>query len=323
MFRSISVLFAVLLLTAAVAPRAGAQIVDEEGVGKLTIGGMIGMGLTSMSDINQNLDVANVFLAREEVRSMDKIRSGILTGLDIRYKFAQTPREPDSDEEDSPSFIDRLAIGLTWGAVNTKSGFDVSRATTRFYARSTTFYPYLLYHLPWIEEKLERTTLYVGGGPLFLTGGSIEWALGDSTTNNFIDEGDLSEIAGQTRADGSGVGLVLQGGSSFMLNSTFSVALDAGYRFAKMDVNLQEAEGQVKRFTGEDDDGNTIVRRPGDWSVIDFYERRLDGEYDGRKREDPKDDGGCADCPLYYQGGPIEVDFSGFFAVLAFRVHFF
>ncbi len=314
-----------VVVAAAPLGSAHAQIVDEEGIGRLSIGGLIGMGLTSMSDVNQNIDVANRFLRTEEVRDMDHVNTGILTGLDIRYKFSQTPLVPDDEGnvDGEISFLQRFGLGFTLGAVNSESSFDVSRATTRFYSRATTYYPYLMWFAPWIEESLPRMTLYFAGGPLFLTGGSVEWALGDSTTNNFIEEGDLSEIAGSSRGTNDGVGFIVQAGSGFQLNSMFSVTLDVGYRAANTSATLTDAVGQDKRFTGDDDPDNiTVVRRPGDWSVIDFWRRSPTGEFEGRNRPDDMEDGGCADCPLYYTGDAIDIDFSGFFASLSFRVHF-
>ena len=313
-----------LVLGAVHVPRAAGQIVDEEGVGRLTIGGGIGVSLTSMSNVNSNLSVANIFLENEEIRSIDKVRSGLLTGLDVRYKLGQTPLLPDAGDEERISFMDRLSIGFTWGAVNSETGFEVSRATTRFYARSTTYYPYLLYHVPWFEQKLPRTSFYFGGGPLVLSSVAVEWAVGDSTTNNFIEEGDLSEIAGSSAASGSGLGAVVQVGSSFMLNSRFSLAMDVGYRYAKIsNIEMERAQGQMKRFPGDDDgNGQTVIRRPGDWSVIDFFERSPEGRFEARFRPDPMEEGGCAGCPMYYTGGETEIDFSGFFTNLSFRIHF-
>lgn len=318
----VPVLGAVALIASA-AP-SSAQVVDEEGVGRLSIGGGIGFLLPSMTDVNSNISVANVFLGREQIRGMDKVHQGLLTGADIRYKFGQTPLPPDAEEE-TTGFMDRISVGFTWGAINTRSGFDVTRATTRFFSRATTYCPYVLYHVPWFEERLPRTSFYFGGGPLILTKVAVEWSIGDSTSNNFLDEGDLSEISGKAAATGSGTGLVLQTGGTFMLNSRFSVGVDAGYRLAKIsNLELQNAVGQVKRFVGDDDPENpdTVIRRPGDWSVIDFFKRSRSAQYEGRDRTDSTDEGGCADCPLYYSGGTTEVDFSGLFANLSFRVHF-
>ena len=81
--------------------------------------------------------------------------------------------------------------------------------------------------------------------------------------------------------------------------------------------------GDTERFNGSDIPGQNVIREPGDWAIIDFFMGDPNAVWDGRKRTDPKDQGGCADCPLYYSGGPIEVDYSGLFATLSLRVHFF
>jgi len=303
---------------------ARAQLVDEEGVGRLTIGGTLGFQLTSMSDVNDNFGVVNRALGYAGMRSMDPIHAGLLTQLDVRYKLGQTPPEEPGEPV---SFLHRLSIGFGWGAINARSGFETTRVGTRFYTRSTTYYPYVLYHFPFLETVAPRTSIYAGGGPLFLKAGTVEWTLKDLTVNNFLPgpEGDLAEFSGKGRATGTGTGLVLMGGGSFQLSSRFSVAMDAGYRLAKLsNLQLQEAVGDTERFPGSDLPGTTVIREPGDWAIIDFFLRDPNAVWDGRRRTDPKNpDGGCADCPVYYTGGPLKVNYSGLFATFSFRVHFF
>jgi hypothetical protein len=57
--------------------------------------------------------------------------------------------------------------------------------------------------------------------------------------------------------------------------------------------------------------------------VIDFFKRDTNAVFEGRKRTDPEDDGGCETCPLYYEGDPLEVDYSGPFLAVTLRAHFF
>jgi hypothetical protein len=118
-----------------------------------------------------------------------------------------------------------------------------------------------------------------------------------------------------------------------MLNSTFSLAVDLGYRSGKLsNLDLTEVTGQDKRFPGDDDGDptNDVVRRPGDWSVIDFFLRDRNAVFKGRVRTDANQ-GGCdpniedgidEECPLYYTGGDLDVDFSGPFLNFTVRVHF-
>ncbi len=317
-----ALLLAILVLVLGAMP-ARAQLVDEEGVGRLTIGGGLGFQLTSMSDVNRNFDIANRALAYGGMRTIDKMKVGVVTNLDVRYKLGQTPSEEPGE---TVPFMKRLSVGFAWGAINARSGFSTTRAGVRFFTRSTTYYPYVLYHFPFIENVAPRTSLYAGGGPLFLKAGTVDWGLTDMSINNFLPgpEGDLAEFSGQGSATGTGTGLVLMGGGSFQLNHRLSVAVDAGYRMAKLaNVALQEAVGDTERFNGSDIPGQNVIREPGDWAIIDFFMRDPNAVWDGRKRTDPKDQGGCADCPLYYSGGPIEVDYSGLFATLSLRVHFF
>jgi hypothetical protein len=321
-----ALLLAILALALGAMP-ARAQLVDEEGVGRLTIGGGLGFQITSMSDVNDNFTVVNRALTLAGMRSVDNVKAGVVTNLDVRYKLGQTP--PEEPGEPVP-FMKRLSIGFAWGAINARSGFETTRAGTRFFTRSTTYYPYVLYHFPFLEDVAPRTSVYAGGGPLFLRAGTVEWSLKDMTINNFLPgpEGDLAEFSGKGKAKGSGTGLVLMGGGSFQLNQRFSIALDAGYRLAKLaNVELQEAVGDTERFPGSDVPGQTVIREPGDWAIIDFFMRDPNAVWDGRKRTDPKEQGGCSEngnpCPMYYGGGPLEVNYSGLFATLSFRVHFF
>lgn len=302
---------------------AGAQLVDEEGVGRLTIGGGVGVLVPTMGAVNDNFGVVNPFLQRDEIRRLDKVKEGLLTHLDVRYRLGKTPPEDPLEEI---SLRDRISIGFAWGAVNARSEInDITRVAVRFYTRSTTYYPYLLYHFPFFEQKVPRLQLTAGGGPWFLRSGYVEWKLNDMTTNIFLVDGDISELAGTAKASGSATGFVFQAGASYMLNHRFSVAADFGYRRAKMsNVHLDEAVGQDKRFPGDDNpDTQDVVRRPGDWAVIDFFMRDKNAEYNGTKRTDPTDVGGCQDCPLYYEGGPLEVDYSGPFVALTLRLHLF
>jgi hypothetical protein len=285
-----------------------------------------------MGDVNDNLDVVSRFLARDEIRSMDRIQEGLLTQVDIRYRLGTSPKEEPGE---GASLKDRIAVGFSWGAVSARSQFtDVTRAVARFYSRATTYYPYVLYHLPFLETKAPRAQLVVGGGPLLLRSGDVEWIFIDNTANAFFSDfengvGDISELAGKAEASGSGMGFVLQGGGTYMLNRRFSVALDVGYRRAKIDnLTLDSAVGQEDlRFPEPDPGSGDVIRRPGDWAVIDFFLRDRNAVFEGRRRTDPGDDepetGGCADCPLYFpEDGPLEVDYSGPFATVTFRAHF-
>jgi hypothetical protein len=302
---------------------ARAQLVDEEGVGRLTIGGGVGLLVPAMGDVNDNIGAANPFLRRDEIRSMDPVRETLLSHLDVRLRLGRTPPEDPMEEV---GLIDRISIGFSWGAVNARSEInDITRVRTRFYSRATTYYPYLLYHFPFFEQKVPRLQLTAGGGPWFLRSGYVEWQVNDRTSNIFLVDGDISELAGSAKASGSATGFVFQAGASYMLSGRFSIAGDFGYRRANMsNLTLDEATGQDKRFPGDDDpDTEDIVRRPGDWAVIDFFLRDGNAEFDGKKRTDPQEDGGCEDCPLYYEGGPLEVDYSGPFVALTLRAHFF
>ena len=224
-----ALLLAILVLVLGAMP-ARAQLVDEEGVGRLTIGGGLGFQLTSMSDVNRNFDIANRALAYGGMRTIDKMKVGVVTNLDVRYKLGQTPSEEPGE---TVPFMKRLSVGFAWGAINARSGFSTTRAGVRFFTRSTTYYPYVLYHFPFIENVAPRTSLYAGGGPLFLKAGTVDWGLTDMSINNFLPgpEGDLAEFSGQGSATGTGTGLVLMGGdrSSSTIGSRSPSTPDTGW----------------------------------------------------------------------------------------------
>jgi hypothetical protein len=326
-------LAAALLLAVLVVPSlARAQLVDEESVGRLTVGLGVGVMVPSMQDVNDNAEIVSRFLARDEIRGLDPIHEGLLTHLDLRYRLGTSPKE---EADEAVSLLDRITIGFAWGSASAKTQFtDVTRAIARFYSRATTYHPYVLYHLPFLDRSIPRAQLVVGGGPLILQSADVEWIFIDNTSNQFFSDfengvGDISELAGKAEASGSGLGFALQGGGSYMLNSRFSVALDLGYRVAKIsDLSLDSAVGQEDlRFPEPDPGSGDVIRRPGDWAVIDFFLRDRNAVYEGRNRTDPGDDdpetGGCAECPLYFpETGPLEVDYSGPFATISVRVHF-
>jgi len=324
-------------LVAFAAPARG-QLYNEETVGRLRIGGTIGGVLSSMSAVNDNIGVVNGALALDEITSLSKINTSLLTALEIRYRLGRTPKE---DPDEPHRFLDRFTLGFAWGALQAGSTIDnIERVYVNYWSRATTYYPYLLYELPFFDTTQPRLETYVGGGPYFLTSGTVNWTLTDFTSNSFIDFPgipDISELAGVAQAEGSATGAVLQGGIQFMLNKRFSVSADLGYRFAQMsNVTLLSAQGQDARFPGDP----SQVRRPDDWSVIDFFLRDRNAVYDGQrpghqegidegvyppgpwKRDTPKTQGGCETCPLYYTGGQLDVDFSGPFGSVSFWVHF-
>ena len=82
-------LAAALLLAVLVVPSlARAQLVDEESVGRLTIGLGIGVMVPNMQDVNDNAEIVSRFLARDEIRGLDPIHEGLVTHLDLRYRLS-------------------------------------------------------------------------------------------------------------------------------------------------------------------------------------------------------------------------------------------
>jgi hypothetical protein len=316
-----------LTMMAVVRP-AEAQLVNDEAVGRLSIGSAIGPQVASMKDINDNLTVVNGILRRGEVGPVGKVRVALSTGLDVRFRLGRTPPE---DPETKVTWKDRITLGFTWGGLNAETGINTGDATVRFFSRTTTYTPYLLYQLPYLEKVDQRAGLYVGGGPVFMRNGYIEWKVRDYTHNNFLVDGDISELTGSGKARASGTGFMLMGGASYQLSHRFSVAVDMGYRRAKM-TNVTITQGHTPGAWNIEYFPNPAVGDqvpdPGDWGIIDFFDRDPNAVYDGHKRTDPYDpsdpnNGGCSECRApWFKGGPINLDYSGPFTQFSFRVHF-
>ena len=295
-----------------------AQYVDEDPVGRLTIGGSIGVISSSMGDVNDNLGIVDQFLQFDEVRATDKINGTLMTSLNLRYKIFET-----------------LSLGFSWGGLQNRSELNVEKANLRFFSRATMYSLDAYYHFPGVTDLNERLQLYAGGGLLLLQNGRVEWEffdpefnLGNWHTEDPPPPGDLAELSGQGRGTASGNGFHLSGGASFQVSGRLSLAGELGFRFAKLtDIKLdsENVEGYYERFE------NPEAREPGDWAIWDFFFRDPNSATpDGRKRTDIRDEDeinlenptGCHDCPLYYTGGALEVDYTGPFALVSIRVHF-
>ena len=70
---------------------AWGQIVNEEAVGKLTIGAGLGVLVPSMSELDANFDVVNSILQRHQLRSVKDVNEAILSHLEVRYRLGRTP----------------------------------------------------------------------------------------------------------------------------------------------------------------------------------------------------------------------------------------
>ncbi|TPW04209.1 MAG: hypothetical protein FD129_2938, partial [bacterium] len=70
---------------------ASAQIVDEEDVGRFTLGGTIGFAGNSMGRFNENIDVVNHFLTTQGIplREADGFHGGATFMGEVRYRVSQ------------------------------------------------------------------------------------------------------------------------------------------------------------------------------------------------------------------------------------------
>jgi opacity protein-like surface antigen len=296
-------LFAGVLVLVLLPARAWSEIVDEVEVGHLTFGLQFGYGQTRMSEYNDNIDVLNNWINNQGdlLREADHLNgSGTIAG-ELRYKFGN-----------------RFSVGAGVGNAQAKSSFYVTFGDVNFFARSTVWSLMGYYHLPFVDnfgELADRMSIYVGAGPVLLTNGSTNMRIADRTREPFNVFGDLSELDGEGKGRGNGSGLQGLVGSSYQLTSRVSVALEVGYRYAKIkDLELSDIRGYETEVTGDPEE----IREPGDEAILDFFRR------DKRPAGLPDKDISGRDIPYYSDfGGPLELNFSGVQGHLAFRLHIF
>jgi hypothetical protein len=299
-----------LLFVALLVPTASlAQIIDEEEVGRLTIGGSIGFGGNSMSRYNENIGVVNHFISRQGVplRNADELDGGSIVRGEIRYKMS-----------------DRFVIGFGVGNAESKSAFDVQLGATNFYARSTLVMPALYYNLPFVQTSeafinvADRVNLYVGGGPICYTNARTRMLIIDRSTEPVFNvDGDLGELDGEAEASGTGFGFQGLIGGSYQLTKTFSVAAEAGYRIGKVsDLKIDK----LMSFVRDDTENDPNRREYGDRTIEDFFER------DERPTDPPFPDRDIEGDPIPYYSdfdGPLDLDFSGITLTIGLRMHIF
>lgn len=299
-----------VLLSALFLPAlADAQIIDEEEVGRLTIGGAIGYGGNSMSRYNENIGVVNHFITRQGVplREADDLNGGAIARAELRYKMSE-----------------RFVIGFGIGNAESKSAFDVQLGATNFYARSTLLMPALYYNLPFVQNSeafinvADRVNLYVGGGPIFYTNARTRMLIVDNSTEPVFNvDGDLGELDGEAEASGTGFGFQGLMGGSYQLTRTFSVALEAGYRIGKVsDLKID----RLMSFVRDDTENDPNRREYGDRTIEDFFER------DERPTDPPFPDRDIEGDPIPYYSdfdGPLDLDFSGVTVTIGLRMHLF
>lgn len=286
---------------------ASAQIVDEEDVGRFTLGATVGYAGNSMGRFNENIDVVNYFLTSQGIalREASSFRGGASACAELRYRLSE-----------------RWIVGLGVANSESKSSFDVTLGAVDFYARSTLFIPSVYYILPFVQKSeafsavADRMNMYIGAGPVFFTRARAHMQIIDRSNEPVFNiDGDLGELDGAGDVEGTGVGVQGLFGVSYQLTSGLSLAGEVGYRLGKIsDLKIVKKEGYVRDDTENDENR----REPGDQAVIDFFERedRADGL--------PGDDIEGNHIPYYSDyNDKLDLDFSGFLIQLGFRIHLF
>lgn len=295
------------LVLALVPAGAGAEIIDEKEVPRLSVGFLLGYAGNSMGRYNENISVVNHFLSTQgiPVREADKLGGGASVQGELRYKF-------------NPQF----SLGLGVASLESKSAFSFTLAEINFYARSTAISPMLYYHLPFVQKSekfidvADRMSLYVGAGPVILTKGSTLVRIIDGSNEpQFNADGDMSEIDGEGKATGSGGGFRGLVGGSYQLTGRFSFAAEVGYRYGKI-TNLKIDETTLRGFERDIGQNDPERREPLEQAIRDFYDRAQ------RPPALPDMDINRNHIPYYSDfEGPLELDFSGVTLQVGFRLH--
>lgn len=303
----LTVAWGLLILAIASPAPLRAQIIDEEDVGRLTLGFMLGYSGNSMGRFNENIGVVNYFLTHQgiQIRPADKLNGGNSVRGEARYKLSES-----------------FSVGLGVAGTESQSGFSVTFGGVDFYSRATLWTPSLYYSFPFVrssskfESVADRLILYAGGGPVIIRNARAHMRITDRSREPFFDEeGDVSELSG--RGDATGTGLGVQGliGASYQLTRAISVVGEAGYRHARVtELTVKNVEGFIEPFTQLD----PVPREPGDQAVYDFFDRK--------KRADglPEEDINGAHIPYYSDfDGPLDLDFSGVVLQVGLRLHLF
>jgi hypothetical protein len=286
---------------------AGAQIIDEEEVGRFTLGGYVGFAGANMGRFNENIDVVNYFLSNQGIplREADGLNGGASGRAELRYKLS-----------------DRWMVGFGVASTEAMSRFTVTLGAVDFYARSTQFIPAVYYNFPFVQnsEKFaavaDRMNMYVGAAPIFFTAGKAHMRITDNSNEPVFNiDGDLGELDGEGDATGTGIGVQGLFGVSYQLTSAISVAGELGYRIGKIsDLEIVKAEGDVRDDT-EDDENR---REPGDKAITDFFKRP--DERNGIPTQDIEGN----HIPYYSDHPtPLDLDFSGFLIHIGMRLHLF
>lgn len=286
---------------------ASAQIIDEEEVGRFTIGGMAGYAGNSMGRYNENIDVVNYFLTTQGIalREADGFNGGASGTAELRYRVS-----------------DRWIVGFGVANSESKSSFSVTLGEVDFHARSTLYIPSIYYVLPFVQSSesfssvADRMNLYLGAAPVFFTRARTQMRIVDRSNEPVFDiDGDLGELDGEGDADGTAIGLQGLLGISYQLTAALSLAGEVGYRYGKVtDLNVTKTEGYVRDDTESDENR----REPGDQAIIDFFDR--EDRADGLPNEDIEGN----EIPYYSDfADKLDLDFSGFLIQIGFRIHLF
>jgi hypothetical protein len=287
---------------------ASAQIIDEEEVGRFSLGGYVGYAGANLGRFNENIDVVNYFLNNQGIplREADGLHGAASARGELRYKLS-----------------DRWMVGLGVASTEAMSRFTVTLGAVDFYARSTQFIPSVYYVFPFVQnsEKFsavaDRMNMYVGAAPIFFTAGKAHMRITDNSNEPVFNvDGDLGELDGEGDATGTGIGLQGLFGVSYQLTSAFSLAGELGYRIGTIsDLKIEKALGYDRDDT--DDDENQ--REPGDKAITDFFQRP--DERNGIPSEDIEGN----HIPYYsdYAPDPLDLDFSGVLIHIGIRLHLF
>jgi hypothetical protein len=180
-------------------------------VGRVAISGNLALAGWAMGDVDREIRRGNEVLRHEGVTTLDPLSFG----FDFLADFQAPVKHP---------FYLSLGLGRLRG--HTGKAFnkviDIEARTGIAYAR-------LMWMLPW--RPLEDVRIFLGGGPLFLRGSRLEV----SHERDF--EAKKPERKETLSMKGSGNGFLVGVTGEYVVSDHVTLSLDAGYRWARADLN--------------------------------------------------------------------------------------
>lgn len=222
-----------LLGFSAIRPEVAAAADPSKRVSIQLGGGLSGL---AMSDVNDELERGNLFMATKSWRELDDLSRG--------FSFLGSVRS---------DLVSGFGVVVGIGSVSGSAGvdfdqvIDVETGGTLYFARAT-------YHVPFRPRPSVR--MFVEAGPLLLRGGKLDVRHERRSDTAVLR---LEELT----VEHSGAGGEALASLEMVLNETITFVTDVGYRYLKADAEdwetrISRAQDPIQDQTGPDGEPNGI-----------------------------------------------------------------